>query len=88
MTAPDFAYVAFVVDKPAAGAAIFGKRSGPLRQAPACGGSNIRMLSVGRRAPDPLRPADACRRPDAGIDVCHVAGAAAGLDRKIRGGES
>ena len=58
MTAPDLAYVALVVDKPAASAAIFEKGSGLLRQDFACGGSKIRVLSVGRCALDLFRPAD------------------------------
>ena len=88
MTAPDHAYVAFVVDKSAASAAIFGKGSGLLRRDFACGGSNIQLLSVGRSAPEPFRPSDPYQGPEAGNGVCHAAGAAAGPDRNIRGGES
>ena len=88
MTAPDLAYVAFVVDKPAAGAAIFGKGSGLLRQAFACGDSKIQMLFGGRPAPDLLRPADPDHGPDAAKGVCPGASAAAGPDYKIRGGKS
>ena len=88
MTAPDHAYVALVADTPAARAAIFGKGSGLPRRAFACGGSEIQALSAGRPAPELHRPSDPCHGPDAGNGVCHVAGAAAGPDRKIRGGES
>ena len=88
MTAPDLAYVALVVDKPAAGAAVFGKGSGLPRRAFACGGSKIRVLSVGRRALDLFRPADPCHGPDARNGVRHAATAAAGPDHKIRGGKS
>ena len=88
MIAPDLAYVALVVDKPAASAAIFGKGAGLLRRASACGGSKTPVLSVGRSLPGLSRPSDHNHRPGAGIGVCHVAGAGAGPDRKIRGGKS
>ena len=88
MTAPYLAYVPLVVDMPAASAAIFGKGSGLLRQDFACGGSNIRVLSVGRCALDLFRPADPCHGPDARNGVRHAATAAAGPDHKIRGGKS
>ena len=65
MTAPDLAYVPLVVDMPAASAAIFEKGSGLLRRDFACGGSKIRVLSVGRGALDLFRPADPCHGPDA-----------------------
>ena len=51
MTAPDLAYVALVVDKPAASAAIFGKAPGLLRRAFACGGSRFRCSPSGARHP-------------------------------------
>ena len=88
MTASDLAYVAFVVDKPAANAAVFGKGSGLLRQAFACGGSIIQEFFVERCAPDLCCPTDPNHGPDAGNDVCLGAAAAAGPDHKIRGGES
>ncbi|MCY4394385.1 MAG: hypothetical protein OXC10_04535 [Rhodospirillaceae bacterium] len=88
MIAPDLAYVALVVDKPAASAAIFGKSSGLLRRASACGGSKIPVLFVGRSAPRLFRASDPNHRPGAGVGVCHIAGAGAGPDRKIRGGKS
>lgn len=88
MTAPDLAYVALVADKPAASAAIFGKESGLLRRVFACGGSEIQVLSDRRSTHELFRPAGPCHGPNAGIGVCRVAGAAAGPDHKIRGGES
>lgn len=51
MTAPDLAYVALVVDKPAASAAIFGKGPGLLRRAFACGGSRPRCSPSGAQHP-------------------------------------
>lgn len=88
MTAPDLAYVALAADKPAASAAIFGKGSGLLRRAFACGGSEIQVLSDRRSTPEPFRPAGPCHGRVAGNGVCHAAGAAAGPDHKIRGGKS
>ncbi len=88
MTAPDLAYVALVVDKSAASAAIFGKGSGLLRRTSACGGSKIPVLSVGRSTPELFRPSDPNRGPDAGNGIYSGASAAAGLDHKFRGGES
>ena len=88
MTAPDLAYVALAVDKPAAGTVIVGKRFGRPRRAFACDGSNIQMLSAGRPALGLFRSSDPCHRPDAGNGVRHPAGATAGPDRKFRGGKS
>lgn len=88
MTAPDLPYVALVVDKPAAGAATFGKGPGLLRRVFACDVSKIRVLSDKRSTPELFRPSRPCRGPDAGNGVCNVASAAAGLHHKFRGGES
>ena len=81
----DLAYVALVVDKPAASAAILGKGSGLLRRAFASNSSEIKMLSIDCLAPELSGPDHG---PNARNGVCIGASAAAGPDHQIRGGQS
>ena len=76
MTAPDLAYVALVVDEPAASAAIFERDFGLPRRELSSGGRAVPAISVGATAMALFRPGDPFLGPDAGKGVHHIAIAA------------
>ena len=77
MNAPDLAYVALVVHEPETSATIFEKDFGLPRQAFACHGSNVPVISVGRSALALFQVDNPLLGPNARQGVHHVAIAAA-----------
>lgn len=76
MTAPDLAYVALVVDEPAASAAIFEKDFGLSRRDFSSGGRAVPAISVGAAAMALFQPGDPFLGPDSRKGVHHIAIAA------------
>ena len=76
MTTPDLAYVALVVDEPAASATIFERDFGLPRQEFSSGGRAVPAISVGATAMALFRPGDPFLGPDARKGVHHIAIAA------------
>lgn len=76
MTAPDLAYVALVVDEPAASAAIFESDFGLPRRDLSSDGRAVPAISVGATAMALFQPGDPFLGPDARKGVHHIAIAA------------
>ncbi len=84
MTAPDLAYVALVVDEPAASAAIFEKDFGLPRREFSSGSRAVPAISVGATAMALFQPGDPFLGPDAGKGLHHIAIAAPNPEAAVR----